>query len=159
MTIALIVAHAQNLTIGVDGKLPWHYSEDLKRFKRLTTGHPVVMGRKTYESIGKPLPNRRNMIISRNYSFSGTEVFSSLKGALETLKDEDLVFIIGGASLYKAAIDFADRLYVTLIDKDVDGDTHFPEYRNQIGKVWNETGREDHGEFSFIDYERITIDN
>lgn len=156
MTIALIVAHARNLTIGVDGKLPWHYSEDLKRFKSLTMGHPIVMGRKTYESIGKPLPGRRNVVISRNHSFPGTEVFTSLEEAFQTLKNEELIFIIGGASLYQQSLNFADRLYVTLIDADVEGDTYFPEYRHLIGKVWKETGREDHGEFSFIDYGRIS---
>lgn len=155
MKLALIVAHAENLTIGKDGKLPWHYSEDLKRFKRLTMGHPVIMGRKTYESIGHPLPGRRNIVISRTYKFTGVEVFPSLEKAFKAVSKESVVFIIGGASLYRHSLKTADLLYATVVHEHVTGDVCFPEYRHLIGKTWKETNRQDFGDFSFLDYERV----
>ena len=156
MKIALIAAHAQNLVIGKDGDLPWHYSEDLKRFKRLTLGHVLIMGRRTYESIGaKPLPGRTNVVISRSKKYENCETFVSLDDALGYYKNEEMIFIGGGASLYEATIERADYLYITNIHRDVEGDTYFPEYRDQIGIVWKIDKQIDMGEYSFLDYVRI----
>lgn len=156
MKIALIVAHAENLVIGRDGDLPWHYSEDLKRFKRLTSGHVLVMGRRTYESIGaKPLPNRTNVVISRTKEYGNCQTFGSIDDALKHFRNEELLFIGGGASLYETMIDRADYLYITLIHRQVEGDTFFPEYRNQIGTRWKLSEEVDMGAFSFLDYVRM----
>lgn len=144
MTIAIIAAIADDGTIGHAGKIPWHISDDLKRFKRLTLGHPVIMGRRTFESIGKELPGRRNIILGRQHC-------PSLEDALKTCGDET-VFIIGGAEVYRQALPVADKLYLTHVHQRPAGDTRFPEYdRGQ----WREIAREDHDGFSFVDYERV----
>ena len=143
MKISLIVAMAANRVIGLDNKMPWHLSADLKKFKAITMGSPIVMGRKTYESIGKPLPGRSNIIISRNLDYQQTDclVFNDIKTAIEaSSKDAEEIFIIGGAELYKATLPHADNLYLTLINQDFDGDTFFPEIDF---KVWTEASRED----------------
>ena len=130
MKISLIVAMAANRAIGLDNKMPWHLSADLKKFKAITMGSPIVMGRKTYESIGRPLPGRSNIIISRNldYQQAGCLVFNDIKAAIEaSSKDAEEIFIIGGAELYKATLPHADNLYLTLINQDFNGDTFFPE--------------------------------
>ncbi len=156
MKIALIAAHAQNLVIGKDGDLPWHYSEDLKRFKRLTLGHVLIMGRRTYESIGaKPLPGRTNAVISRTKKYENCQTFVNLEESLEYYKNEELIFIGGGASLYEITIERADFLYITEIHGDIEGDTYFPEYREQIGTIWKLNKHIDMGGYSFLDYVRM----
>ena len=143
MKISLIVAMATNRAIGLDNKMPWHLSADLKKFKAITMGSPIVMGRKTYESIGRPLPGRSNIIISRNLDYQQTDclVFNDIKTAITTSsKDAEEIFIIGGAELYKATLPLADNLYLTLINQDFDGDTFFPEIDF---KAWKEVSRED----------------
>jgi dihydrofolate reductase len=127
MKIALIVAMASNRAIGLDGQMPWHLSADLRRFKRITMGHPVLMGRKTYQAIGKPLPGRANWIISRNPDFSapGCRVFGDIGVALA--QDVPQLFVIGGATLYEALLPQAEELHLTLIERRFDGDTFFPE--------------------------------
>ena len=143
MKISLIVAMAANRAIGLDNKMPWHLSADLKKFKAITMGSPIVMGRKTYESIGRPLPGRSNIIISRNldYQQAGCLVFNDIKAAIEaSSKDAEEIFIIGGAELYKATLPHADNLYLTVINQDFDGDTFFPEIDF---KAWTEASRED----------------
>lgn len=134
---SIIVAVAENNVIGKDNKLIWHISDDLKRFKALTMGHSIIMGRKTFESIGKPLPGRRSVIITRNrnYSMEGCEVVHSLEAALELTKTEEEVFIIGGAEIYKQAIVFADKIYLTSIFHSFDGDTFFPEIKENEWKL------------------------
>lgn len=135
MNISLIWAMAENRVIGRDNKLPWHLPNDLKYFKRLTTGKAVIMGRKTYDSIGKPLPNRTNIVITRDTAFSaeGIKVVHSLADAIEMAEAEclingnDEVIIMGGAEIYKQALPQADRLYVTLVHAEVEGDAYFPE--------------------------------
>lgn len=129
MMISLIVAMAENRTIGKDNKLPWKLPADLQRFKKLTTGHAVIMGRKTFESIGRPLPQRQNIVISRNPNFkaAGIEVASSLSKALEAAKGDE-VFVIGGQQIYAEALALADRIYLTLIHEEIDGDAFFPEF-------------------------------
>lgn len=130
--VSIIVAIARDGAIGRGGDLLWHISDDLKRFKQLTKGHAVIMGRKTYESLPKrPLPYRRNIIISRNpeYRAEGADVFTSLEEALESCRAEEEVFIIGGATIYALALPLATRLYLTEIDADCeDADTWFPPF-------------------------------
>ena len=134
MKVALIAAFAQNLVVGVNNALPWHLPEDLKYFKRTTSGKAIVMGRKTYESIGRPLPNRTNIVVSRNPDFSadGVVVVDSLEAAIKhaeavnTINGVDEVMIIGGAAIYEAALPLADRLYLTHVHASVEGDAHFP---------------------------------
>lgn len=128
MKISLIVAMSENQVIGSHGAMPWHISADLKKFKQLTLGSPVIMGRKTHESIGKPLPGRRNIIISRNqyYQQQDCQVFNDLYDALKSCEDSAEVFVIGGAKLYQSLLPRADYLYLTKIHKKFDGDTYFP---------------------------------
>lgn len=127
--IKLMVAYANGRVIGKDGKMPWHLPNDLKYVKNTTTGHTVVMGRKTFESIGRPLPNRRNVVLTRNEHFDapGVEVVHSKSDVL-ALGD---VFILGGANVYAQFLDEADRLYITEIDLDVEGDTFFPDWNRE----------------------------
>ncbi|MBT4888737.1 MAG: dihydrofolate reductase [Rhodospirillales bacterium] len=134
MRVSLIVAMASNRVIGRDGGMPWHLPEDLKYFKKTTLGKPVVMGRKTFESIGRPLPKRPNIVITRDASFAadGVQVVSSVSDALELAQtiaspDVDEVMIIGGGQIYAEALHYAERVYLTEIHASIDGDTTFPE--------------------------------
>lgn len=128
--LSIIVAQAQNRAIGKDNDLLWHLSGDLKRFKQITTGHPVVMGRRTWESLPKrPLPGRRNIVMTENPDFAaeGAEVVHSIGGLFRALKgcDEE-VFVMGGAKIYEALLPFCNRLYVTEVYRDYDADVYFP---------------------------------
>ena len=154
MKILMIAALDRNRVIGRDGKLPWHISEDLKRFKRLTKGHVVLMGRKTYESLGKPLPDRRNVVLSSG-PIPGVESYRSLAEALRALKDERTVFVIGGGEVFRQALPIADGLHLTIVDGEHEGDTFFPEYEHLIGTTFEITVHEDHEGFSFVDYKRL----
>ncbi len=145
MSVELVVAMAQNGVIGRDGDLPWRLSTDLKRFKAITMGKPVIMGRKTWESIGKPLPGRRNIVVTRqaDYTAEGAECVSSLDVALALAAGGAAgadVCVIGGGQIYAEAIDKADRLHVTHVDARIDGDTVFPEIAPEI---WEEVSREE----------------
>ena len=131
MLISLIVAMAENRVIGRGNQMPWHLPADLRHFKSVTLGKPVIMGRKTFESIGRPLPGRRNVVISRNLDWcaEGVESVSSLDAALALVQDADEVMIIGGGQLYREALPLAQRLYLTHIELPVtDADTWFPDY-------------------------------
>jgi dihydrofolate reductase len=152
--INIIVAMSKNRVIGDSNTLIWHLPEDLKRFRQLTTGNTIVMGRKTYESIGKPLPNRRSIIITRDpdYSVEGCEVVNSLEEAL-LLSNSDC-FIIGGGEIYRQSVDIADRIYLTLINKEFEGDTSFPEIKDWV-EVSSENFVTDDFGYSFIEYERF----
>lgn len=155
MILTLIAAHDPNLVIGKDGALPWHYSEDLKHFKKTTIGKTIIMGRGVFEELNeKPLPGRRNIVLSTTRSYSNVECYPSLNEALAKL-DEQEVFIIGGGVLYRQTLKKADKLIITLIKKEFDGDTYFPEYRDEIGDVWSEVSRDEHEELDFIEYERL----
>ena len=133
---SIIVAVAQNGVIGDRNALLWHISEDLKHFKALTSGHPVVMGRKTYESLGRPLPNRTNVVISRQeLEIPGCRVVHSLDEALALFPEEEEVFIIGGAQIYAEALPRADRFYLTRVFHDYEGDTHFPEWNEELWRL------------------------
>jgi len=133
MTLSLIVAVDENNGIGKDNKLPWHLPADLKHFKALTTGHPIIMGRKTFESIGKALPNRRNIVISRqtDYVAEGVSVVSSLDEAFRICKTDDESFVIGGAEIFKYALPLANILYLTVIHHEFNADTFFPEINKE----------------------------
>ena len=150
----MIAALDRNRVIGRDGKLPWHISEDLKRFKRLTKGHVVLMGRKTYESLGKPLPDRRNVVVSSR-AIPDVESYRSLAEALRALKDENTVFIIGGGEVFRQALPIVDGLHLTIVDGEHEGDTFFPEYEHLIGTTFVITGKEVHEGYSFVDYMRL----
>ena len=153
--INIIVAMSKNRVIGDSNSLIWHLPADLKRFKELTTGNPIVMGRKTYESIGRPLPNRRNIIITRDvkYDVEGCEVVNSLEEALMICNNN--CFIIGGGEIYKQSMSIADQIYLTLVHEDFEGDTEFPE----IGSEWKmvtsqdfEPDEKNKHKYSFIEY-------
>jgi len=141
--VYLVAAVAANRVIGAGGKLPWRLPEDLRHFKALTLGHPVIMGRKTWESIGRPLPGRRSIVISRNsaYMAPGAEVVTSLDDALGLCDGAPEAFVIGGAELYRLALARADRLLITEIDHDFDGDTRFPA---PDPAQWREAARDHH---------------
>ena len=156
--ISMIVARSRNHVIGRDNQMPWKISADLQFFKRVTMGHPVIMGRKTWESIGRPLPGRRNIIVSRNsaYEATGGELVGSLDEALNSLSDFPRVFVIGGEQLFTQAFPKADRLYITEIDMDIEGGDAFFEVPNESD--WKEVERTPGSEgditFSFITLER-----
>lgn len=156
--VSLIVAMARNRVIGSDNGLPWHLPEDLKRFKAVTMGKPVIMGRKTFQSIEtrlkKPLPGRFNTVISRGgFSYPGVDVFPDLETALFEVGEEfpgQEILILGGASVYAQALPVVERMYLTLLDLDVCGDAVFPEFN---AEEWEETARETHAgppAFSFV---------
>ena len=159
MQIALIVAMSSNGVIGVDNRMPWHLSADLKRFRRNTWGKPILMGRRTHESIGKPLPGRQNIVLTTNpdYRAEGCRVVHSPGEALALASDAPEIMVIGGAALYETFLPQTQRLYLTLIHQEFPGDTCFPEID---WAEWQETQREtvtgdESGlDYSFIDYER-----
>jgi dihydrofolate reductase len=127
--ISIIVAVAENGVIGDKNSLLWHISEDLRNFKRITSGHPVIMGRKTFESLGRPLPNRTNVVISRTTTqIEGCTVVNSLEAAIALFPKEEEVFIIGGAQIYALALDIADKFYLTRVGHSYEGDTSFPKW-------------------------------
>jgi len=137
MTIlSMIVAHANNRVIGKDNDMPWHLPADLAYFKKTTLGKPIIMGRKTFESIGRPLPGRQNIVISRdnNYQADGVDVVGSVDAALALVSHVEEVMVIGGGAIYQHCLASAQRLYITHIDADIDGDTYFPEYDLNVWK-------------------------
>lgn len=157
MTISIIAAVSKNNVIGKAKKLPWHLPADLKHFKEITSGHTVIMGRKTFESIGRPLPNRRNIVVTRNTNLKadGIEVVHSIEQANELTKNEDEIFIIGGAEIYNQSLPSAEKIYLTRVNIDVEGDAYFPELGNEwleISKVENKADEENKYDFTFYEY-------
>lgn len=152
--INIIVATSINGVIGCNNKLIWYLPTDLKKFKEITSGHPVIMGRKTYESIGKPLKNRRNIIISRNknYKVDGCEVVFSLEDAIKLTNNN--CFIIGGGEIYNQSIGIADKIYLTIINKEFEGDVKFPKLNDEWIKIKSEDFLENKIKCSFLEYER-----
>jgi dihydrofolate reductase len=155
--IYLLAAVAANGIIGANGQLPWHLPEDLKHFKRLTMGHPIIMGRKTWESLKGPLPGRDNIVVTSRpgYEAPGAAVANSLEAALALCLDESVVFVIGGARLFAESLSLAAGLVMTEIDRDFEGDTWFPDYDRSR---WRESQRERHVaadgmKFDFVLYE------
>jgi dihydrofolate reductase len=160
MLISLIVAMDRNRVIGNQGKLPWHISADLKNFRAITMGKPIIMGRKTHESIGRVLPGRENVIITRdkNYQATGCTVLHSLECVYAKFHDTDEIMIMGGAGLYEQTLAKAGRIYLTEVHAEVEGDTCFPEFDREI---WEEVSRQDFGadennefDYSFVILER-----
>ncbi|MGR6871691.1 dihydrofolate reductase [Pseudomonas sp. HK3] len=166
MKLALIAAYSQNRVVGYDNKLPWHLPEDLKYFKRCTSGKAIIMGRKTFDSIGRPLPNRTNIVITRNPDFQaeGVKVVRSLNDAIELAKavnevnGVDEVMIIGGATIYELALPLVDRLYLTHVHARIVGDAYFPEVDFS---TWHAVQRADYSagdsnpyDYSFVVYEK-----
>jgi len=157
--VFLVAALARNGVIGAQGKLPWRLPEDLQHFKRLTLGRPVIMGRRTWESLGRPLPGRENIVVTRRagYEAAGANVASSLQAAIALCAEEPVAFVIGGAEIYAAALALADGLVLTEIDRDYAGDTRFPAWNRS---AWKATQRETHASkegvrFDFVLYERL----
>jgi dihydrofolate reductase len=157
--IKIIVATSKNRVIGKNNSLIWRLPNDLKRFKQITSGSAVVMGRNTYESIGRPLPNRRNIVITRqNINIKGCEVVNSIEQAL-LLCDRNC-FIIGGGEVYKQTIDIADKIYLTLIHEDFEGDSYFPEIDSSwfiISRIDNQPDDKNKHKYSFIEYEKYEL--
>lgn len=139
--LSLIVAMAQNRTIGMNNTLPWRCPEDLKHFKRLTMGHHIIMGRKTFDSIGQPLPGRTTVVVTRNLELqiAGCVMAHSLAEAIAACAGDSEIFIVGGAELYAQALPLADTLYVTEIQQEIQGDAHFPDFNRD---AWQEVSRE-----------------
>ncbi len=164
-SIVIVVAMTRNKrAIGHKNELMWHIPDDLKRFKEKTRGHPIIMGRKTFESIvamiGKPLPERQNIVVTRNkeYSIEGVIVCSSLKDALEKAKglDAEEIHIGGGSELYTQALPYTDKLFVTYIDDEKEADAFFPEFSQDFAVVEEHDIRNHNGiQYQFVDYERI----
>lgn len=156
--ISIIAAVSENRVIGKDNKLLWRIPEDLKRFRELTTGHPIIMGRRTFESIGRFLPDRINIVITSDETFEaeGCIVCHSLEGAIETAKaaEPEKIFIIGGGRVFEQAIGLADKLYLTVVEGEFEGDTFFPDYPD-FKKVVSEKSGESQGlKFRFLELER-----
>jgi len=156
MALYIIAAMTKKRVIGKDNKLPWHISEDLKNFKRLTTGNTIIMGRKTYDSIGKPLPNRHNIVVSRTVSsIDGADVCHSFDEAIEKAKSYGKdIFIIGGSSMYTLALPIADKMFISHVKQEVEGDAFFPEYDESD---WEVESKEDHEEFELVVYVRKNV--
>lgn len=161
MHLAIIAAISKNRVIGVNNRLPWHLPADLRHFREITMGKPILMGRKTFDSIGRPLPGRTNVVITRDkgYQPRGCTVYKSLDTALDQLIDHEAVMVIGGAALYEACFPLAAYLYITLVHHVFEGDTYFPNIRSSD---WTEMERQDLErdsknpfDYSFIQYQKI----
>lgn len=161
MKLSIVAAVAENGVIGLDKGIPWHLPADLAHFKTLTMGKPILMGRKTFESIGRPLPGRHNVVVSRDplRSFAGCSIVGSFEDALELLKLAEEVMVIGGAEIYRLALPLADRLYLTRVHASFEGDTYFPDYDPDL---WREVAIEEHAPdarnsyaYSFLILDRV----
>jgi len=160
MKISMIAAMADDRVIGLDNKMPWHLPADLQFFKRITLGKPVIMGRKTYQSIGRPLPGRQNIVLTRDKSLviEGVDCVQTLEQAMALVGQVDEMMIIGGATIYEQFLAQADRLYLTFIDLKTTGDTYFPDYK-KVAK-WKEIAREVYlkDEKNGYNYQFVTLD-
>jgi dihydrofolate reductase len=168
--ISIICAMDEHRGIGKNNKLLWHISEDLKRFKKLTEGHVVIMGRKTFESLGKPLPNKINIIVTTNKSYKIKPYYVSINQSIKTFichsldeaiktgqryeKSNGEIFIIGGGQIYQQAIKYADKLYLTIVKGKYDADTFFPDFSMFKKKKFEEKGKSSNYEYKFVDLER-----
>ena len=161
--LSIIVAKAKNNTIGKENKLLWHISEDLKKFKNLTTNHTIIMGRKTFESLGRVLPNRKHIIFSQNPDFKvddeNVEIVHSMLQIQSYIESEEETFVIGGAMIYNLLMPYVKKMYVTEIDKEFEGDAFFPRINEEIWKeVSREVGPEDNEnkfKYEYVIYEKI----
>lgn len=165
MKISIVVAIAQNGIIGIENKLPWRLSSDLKHFKRLTSQHAILMGRKTYESIGKPLPQRTNLVVTRNvaYKAEGCEVFQTIGEALDFARrsGESELFVIGGAQIYRQLLPKADKIYLTKVKADVTGDASFEIPNQEAWRIINTqhfaASEKDQYDFDIVEMERAQV--
>jgi dihydrofolate reductase len=158
MIVTDVVAIAENHAIGKDNQLLWHLPNDLKHFKTITSGHTVIMGRKTFDSVGKPLPKRRNIIVTRqDIAINGCEVVNSVEAALALCEGEEEVFIVGGAEIYKQSLHLVNRIYLTMVHQSFDADSFFPEIN---ADEWKETAHEDFpaDEKHSVPYSFITLE-
>ena len=157
-TISIIAAIGENRELGKDNRLLWHIPEDMKRFRYLTKGHPVMMGRKTFESIGRPLPGRTNIVITRNadYRAEGCIVVDSIEKAIKEAKkrDQEEIFVIGGGEIYKQALPLADKLYLTVVHASAPADTYFPDYGEFVKVTTSMEGSSGDYQFTFLELER-----
>jgi dihydrofolate reductase len=164
--LVLIAAVAEkNRVIGHDRDLPWHIPEDLQHFKELTTGHPLLMGRRTFQSVvhqfGGPLPNRRMVVLTRQGGldeYPDIETYPSVDAAMTALSDADTVFVGGGQTIYEQFLPKADRLELTLVEGDYEGDTYFPAFEHLVGDTFEETACDNRDGFRFVTYERVDTD-
>ncbi len=160
MRVSIIAAMSLNRIIGKDKGLPWYMPTDLKYFKEKTLGHAIVTGRKTFETVGFPLPKRRNVVVTRQKDFTveNVEVVHSINEALDLLKDEEEVFIAGGGEIYRQSLDSADRIYLTIIHHEIEGDTFFPEFDETKWILVDQedcfTDKKNRYDYSFLVYER-----
>ena len=156
--ISIIAAIGKNRELGKKNKLLWHIPDDLPRFKKLTTGHPIVMGRKTFESIGRPLPNRTNIVVTRDssYDVEGVVVVHSIEKAIEEAKkkDKEEIFVIGGGQIYEQAIKFVDKLYLTLVEGEYEADTFFPDYSQFKKKIFEQKNEYEGLKYTFLELEK-----
>ena len=158
--LSIIVAKAKNNVIGKDNKLLWHIPEDLKRFKSLTTGHTIIMGRKTFDSIGRVLPNRKHVVLTHNLDFKvhdeNVEIVHSIDEIKKYIESDEENFVIGGAMIYNLLMPYVTKMYITEIDKNFEGDSVFPPVNHEKWKeVKRVESKDDNLEYSFVDYERI----
>jgi dihydrofolate reductase len=153
LKLIAIAAVSLNRVIGKDGKVPWDIPEDLHRFMKLTSGHTVLMGRKSFESLGKPLPNRRNVVLSSR-SIPQVETYSSIDSALKALRDEEEVYAIGGGEIFAELLDRVDMIRLTLVEQEIEGDTFFPPYEGLVKSQFTLVCQEQHEGFRYLDYER-----
>jgi dihydrofolate reductase len=154
MNLIIIAALTRDRVIGKDRKVPWDIPEDMQRFKKMTTGHPVLMGRGTYETLSNRLTNRRNVVLS-SHPIAGVETFPTIAEALQALSNEEDVYLIGGGEIFAQLLTSATELRLTIVDNQVKGDTFFPPYEHLIGTVFKLASREQHEGFSFEDYVRM----
>jgi dihydrofolate reductase len=159
--LSIVVAISVNNAIGKDNQLLWHLPADLKHFKEITSGNTIIMGRKTYDSIGRPLPNRRNIVITRkaDLSIPNVEVVHSLEEAISLCKAENEAFVIGGAEIYRQALQFTNRIYLTTVHQDYDADTFFPELKEnewkEVEKIDHEADEKNKVAYTFSTLERL----
>ncbi|WP_019613285.1 type 3 dihydrofolate reductase [Psychromonas ossibalaenae] len=160
MKVSMIAAMAEDRVIGLDNKMPWHLPADLQFFKRVTLGKPVIMGRKTYQSIGRPLPGRKNIVLTRdkNLEIQGVSCVQTVEQALDLVQGVEEVMVIGGATIYQQFLNRATRLYLTFIDFKTQGDTQFPDY--QAAADWSESDREAHlaDQKNVYNYQFVTLE-
>jgi dihydrofolate reductase len=157
LKLIAIAAVSLNRVIGRNGKVPWDIPEDLRRFMNLTSGHTVLMGRKSFESLGKPLPNRRNVVLSSR-TIQGIETYPSIDEALSGLDNEVKVFVIGGGEIFAQMMDRVDMLQITLVERVVEGDTYFPPYEQIVRSEFDLVNEERHAGFRYLDYARKKSD-
>ncbi len=156
MKLLIIAALNRKRVIGKNGKIPWHIPEDVQRFKELTASHTVLMGRKTFESIGRSLPQRKNVVISQSLGqLPGVEIFHSLQSAFTSLRNEKKVFIIGGGEIFRQTVDLADEFHLTIVENDDEGDTFFPDIRSKVGRTIALAEKESHSGFTYESYKKI----